>query len=190
MNFRSFWNNSDVAFVLKMVLIALAIVIVLGVAALFWLDKYTHHGDEVVVPNVVNSYVEEASILAQAEGLHLVIADTTYTRRFKLGSIVEQNPAPDSRTKRGGTLYVIVNVVLLLFSLVFNRHNIGIATFINLCLLIPVWQSAVNSQLRFKLAQTEQELKDFVGASMARHGCFAVQKPRLERACAVRDVRP
>ena len=32
--------------------------------------------------------------------------------------------------------------------------------FINLCLHIPVWQSAVNSQLRFKLAQTEQELKE------------------------------
>ena len=32
--------------------------------------------------------------------------------------------------------------------------------FINLCLLIPVWQSAVNSQLRFKLAQTEEELKE------------------------------
>jgi len=34
-----------------------------------------------------------------------------------------------------GTLYVIVNVVLLLFSLIFDRHNIGIATFINLFLL-------------------------------------------------------
>ena len=34
-----------------------------------------------------------------------------------------------------GTLYMIVNAVLLLFSLVFNRHNIGIATFINLFLL-------------------------------------------------------
>ena len=32
--------------------------------------------------------------------------------------------------------------------------------FINLCLLIPVWQSAVNSQLRFKLAQTEDELRE------------------------------
>lgn len=32
--------------------------------------------------------------------------------------------------------------------------------FINLCLMIPVWQSAVNSQLRFKLAQTEEELKE------------------------------
>lgn len=34
-----------------------------------------------------------------------------------------------------GTLYVIVNAVLLLFSIFADRHNIGIATFINLFLL-------------------------------------------------------
>lgn len=34
-----------------------------------------------------------------------------------------------------GTLYVIVNLVLLSFSLLVDRHNIGIATFINLFLL-------------------------------------------------------
>lgn len=34
-----------------------------------------------------------------------------------------------------GTLYVIVNAVLLIFSLIFDRHYIGIATFINLFLL-------------------------------------------------------
>lgn len=34
-----------------------------------------------------------------------------------------------------GTLYVIVNAILLVFSLVADRHNIGIATFINLFLL-------------------------------------------------------
>ncbi len=34
-----------------------------------------------------------------------------------------------------GTLYVLVNVVLLLFSIIADRHNIGIATFINLFLL-------------------------------------------------------
>lgn len=34
-----------------------------------------------------------------------------------------------------GTLYVLINVVLLLFSLVADRHNIGLATFINLFLL-------------------------------------------------------
>lgn len=34
-----------------------------------------------------------------------------------------------------GTLYVIVNVILLLFSLIFDRHYIGLATFINLFLI-------------------------------------------------------
>lgn len=34
-----------------------------------------------------------------------------------------------------GTLYVIANVILLLFSLIADRHYIGIATFINLFLL-------------------------------------------------------
>lgn len=34
-----------------------------------------------------------------------------------------------------GTLYVIVNVVMLLFAFVFDRHYFGIATFINLFLL-------------------------------------------------------
>lgn len=34
-----------------------------------------------------------------------------------------------------GTLYVIVNAMLLIFSLVFDRHYIGIATFINLFFL-------------------------------------------------------
>lgn len=34
-----------------------------------------------------------------------------------------------------GTLYTLVNLVLLIFSLVVDRHNIGIATFINLFLL-------------------------------------------------------
>lgn len=34
-----------------------------------------------------------------------------------------------------GTLYVIMNLILLVFSLVVDRHNIGIATFINLFLL-------------------------------------------------------
>ena len=33
-----------------------------------------------------------------------------------------------------GTLYLIVNVILLLFSVIFDRHNIGIATILNLTL--------------------------------------------------------
>lgn len=34
-----------------------------------------------------------------------------------------------------GTLYVIINIILLLFSLIFDRHKIGLATVINLIFL-------------------------------------------------------
>ncbi|MDD6810464.1 MAG: hypothetical protein PUD93_01150 [Lachnospiraceae bacterium] len=47
-----------------------------------------------------------------------------------------------------GTLYVIVNVLLLLFSLFADRHYIGIATFINLFLLGYVVESSYDFLLR------------------------------------------
>ena len=46
-----------------------------------------------------------------------------------------------------GTLYIIVNALLLLFALVFDRHYIGLATFINLFLLGYVVQFSYNTLL-------------------------------------------
>lgn len=48
-----------------------------------------------------------------------------------------------------GTLYVIVNVLLLSFSLIFDRHQIGVATFINLFLLgyITEWALGLFTKL-------------------------------------------
>lgn len=44
-----------------------------------------------------------------------------------------------------GTLYVIANAVLLLFALIFDKHYIGIATFINLFLLGYITQFTYES---------------------------------------------
>ncbi|MBO5129567.1 MAG: hypothetical protein J6B95_04375 [Oscillospiraceae bacterium] len=46
-----------------------------------------------------------------------------------------------------GTLYVIVNAVLLLFALIFDKHYIGLATFINLFLLGYVVQFSYDTLL-------------------------------------------
>ncbi len=63
-----------------------------------------------------------------------------------------------------GTLYVIVNAALLIFSLIFDRHYIGIATFINLFLLGYVVQFSYDMLLLL-----------FPGASMpVRIICFVV----------------
>lgn len=63
-----------------------------------------------------------------------------------------------------GTLYVIVNAVLLLFSILADRHNIGIATFINLFLLGYI------TQFTYELLQDV-----FPNPSMAlRIGCLLI----------------
>lgn len=48
-----------------------------------------------------------------------------------------------------GTLYVIVNVILLSFSLIFDRHYIGLATFINLFLLGYIVQFSLETLQHF-----------------------------------------
>lgn len=63
-----------------------------------------------------------------------------------------------------GTLYVIVNIILLSFSLIFDRSRIGLATFINLFLLGYI------TQFSYEFLQTI-----FVNPSLAvRLGCLAV----------------
>ena len=65
-----------------------------------------------------------------------------------------------------GTLYVIVNAVLLLFSLVFDRHYIGIATFINLFLLGYVTEfsyklfRSLNQCYKFAVVVHQDDLMD------------------------------
>lgn len=46
---------------------------------------------------------------------------------------------------------------------------------INLCLLIPVWQSARNSQLQWQLAKSEQLLRDKEEQKMVLAASIAVQ---------------
>ena len=48
-----------------------------------------------------------------------------------------------------GTLYVIVNVVMLLFSLIFDRHYIGLANFINLFLIGYIAEFSLNTLEKF-----------------------------------------
>ena len=109
MNFRTFWTESKVGFIVKNLLLAL----VIAIAALFilmaWLKRYTEHGVEVEVPRVTGMYLEEARVTVDNLGLQLEVVDSTYSRKVPLGTIVEQTPPPESHAKHGRTVYVIIN---------------------------------------------------------------------------------
>lgn len=108
MDFKKFWQTNT-AFVLKNLLLAVVIGLALLFAAVSGLSKFTNHGAEVVVPTVTGMYVEEAEILAHNEGLTIQVIDSTYNRKMPLGTIVDQNPRAESHAKAGRSVYVIVN---------------------------------------------------------------------------------
>ena len=109
MKIKAFFNDTKAGFILKNLLIALAIVIVLLLLLLAYLKRYTEHGIEVEVPNVTGMYIEEANTLVEHEGLQIEVVDSTYSKKVPLGTIVEQTPVANSHCKHGRRIYVIIN---------------------------------------------------------------------------------
>ncbi len=109
MTFKSFINETKAGFIIKNLLVALAIGIVLLIILLSYLRRYTEHGVEVEVPNITGLYLEEAQTIVSHEGLQLEIIDSTFSKKVPLGTIVEQTPVPNSHCKHGRAIYVIIN---------------------------------------------------------------------------------
>lgn len=99
-NNRFFWIN-----IIAMILVV--IVVIFG--ALKWLDSYTRHGDAIEVPNVKNINVDEAEVMLNNRELSLVVIDSTCKKDLPAGTVLEQNPVPGSKIKKGRAIYVTIN---------------------------------------------------------------------------------
>lgn len=109
MELKKFWKETIGGFVLKNVLVAVGIIVVLATAALFAVDFYTHHGETLVIPDLRGSYVEEAEQILAKKGLYPQVIDSVYVRNKKLGTIIDQIPAPNSTVKSNRPVYIIIN---------------------------------------------------------------------------------
>ena len=106
---RGFFDKSDAKFVGWNVVLAAVIVIVILICLIGWLKTYTEHGIEVEVTDVRGLVEAEAQPLLADQGLNLVIIDSTYSDKVPLGTIVEQDPKPNSHAKHGRSVYVTIN---------------------------------------------------------------------------------
>ena len=104
-----FFDKSDLKFVGWNVVFAAVLAIGILVALIFWLRRYTEHGIEVEVADVRGLVFEEAQPLLAEQGLVLVIIDSTYSDKVPFGTIVEQDPKPNSHAKHGRSVYVTIN---------------------------------------------------------------------------------
>ena len=106
---RAVFDKSDVKFLGWNVLLAILIGVLLLVGLIVWLRQYTQHGIEVEVEDVRGMVLAEAEPVLEAEGLRLIVVDSTYSDKVPFGTIVEQDPKPMSHAKHGRAVYVTIN---------------------------------------------------------------------------------
>lgn len=97
--------------IVRNLLIALAIVVALVVGAMVFLNVATQHNKELIVPDLANMTVEEAQAVAADAGMRIDVTDSAFVKRMKRGAVYRQNPAPGSRVKEGRRIALTINAV-------------------------------------------------------------------------------
>ncbi len=97
---KSFWYN------------LIGAVVLIGISFLLlynWLNNYTHHGESITVPDVRGLTEEKLIRFIEDKHLQYKIIDSLYEDGKAPGTVIEQDPKPDSKVKENRTIYLTVN---------------------------------------------------------------------------------
>lgn len=97
--------------IVRNLLIALAVLVAQIVGAMIFLNVATQHNKELIVPDLANMTVEEAHAVATASGMRIDVTDSAFVKRMKRGAVYRQNPAPGSKVKEGRRIALTINAV-------------------------------------------------------------------------------
>lgn len=75
---------------------------------MWFLDYWTFHGQERVVPDVKGQSCQTAIGNVDLSGLKAVVADSVFDNYARPGTVTEQTPVPGARIKNGGTVYLTI----------------------------------------------------------------------------------
>lgn len=87
----------------------LIVVLLLCFGLKYGIDFYTHHGEAIVVPDLVHKPYADAEKIMDDLGLEMVVTDTNYVKTLPPDCILEQSIVPGKRVKSGHIIYVTVN---------------------------------------------------------------------------------
>jgi len=105
---RTFWNylrTRDFKYTLIAILLFLGIFLL---TTFLWLRIYTHHGQELELPDYTGYQYEDALKDARRKKFRMSIADSLHILGKPGGEILKQNPYPHSLVKQKRMIYVTI----------------------------------------------------------------------------------
>ncbi len=94
-------------------LVAIALVFLLGLLFFQSLGWLTHHGESLKVPSVVGKNVDSATDLLENKGFDVIITDSLYNDSLPLNTVKKQLPDPGATVKVNRTVFLNVNPTTL-----------------------------------------------------------------------------
>ena len=96
-------------YILKHTLLLLIVIIALFAGLIFWLEDYTRHGEQKLVPNVIGMTEENAATLILGRELNYEVVDSVFRTGALPGAVVDQDPKADAFVKKERKVYLIIN---------------------------------------------------------------------------------
>jgi len=91
---------------LKHLALSILLFIVISWITLFILKMYTRHDEIAITPNFVGLTMDQISSLETSNDFELVIIDSIYDYTRKPGSVISQDPLPQTKVKPGRSIYL------------------------------------------------------------------------------------
>ncbi len=109
MTIGNFFKKIFSTYILVNLLAIVLILILLAIGVRYGVDYYTHHGESIVVPNVLHKQYNEAVSIMDKAGLTIQVTDTSYVKTLPPDCILEQSPLGGKRVKSTHIIYVTIN---------------------------------------------------------------------------------
>lgn len=110
LNIMSLKNFLTSRVFIKQLIIAFLILGVSIFLLLQWLNFSTNHGEEIIVPNLKKLSVAQMEDKLESMDLNYEITDSIdFKEDFPVGSVVEQDPLPNTKVKKNRKIYVRIN---------------------------------------------------------------------------------
>jgi D-alanine-D-alanine ligase len=106
---RQLWAFLSSPVFLKNFGLWLALLLVLYLLLLGWLRLYTKHGESLQVHNYVGMELDDAMKLARNRSFRIEVSDSVYQYEKPPGTVIQQDPPPESRVKKNRTIYLVIN---------------------------------------------------------------------------------